>query len=152
METWDINYIYEDFLLWIYFFNVLILWIHKLSLCNLFFRICMLVWLLTIVFYYYAFRFDFIVSHVLVCVCLLASSHHSLGSFLTSWTCMPRFWSLHRRGALRWRSSLSLGAGWLVAAPPIPDSPYWLTNFSLSSWASFCIAHIVNLILHLEVM
>jgi len=49
------------------------------------------------------------------------SPTYSLGSFWLPWTCMFRFWSLDWRGALHWRSSLSLGAGWLVLAPSVPD-------------------------------
>jgi len=145
---WGFSYLH-------YLIDVLISRIRKLSLYNwfcLYFLYlmphCLLVCvILTTLFFIHAFQFGFIDTHVLIYTCHLASSYHSLGSFWLPYTCMSRFWSLDWSIALRQRSSFSCGAGWLAAAPFIPDSPYRLARFSCSSWASICIIHIVDLTL-----
>jgi len=51
------------------------------------------------------------------------SPEHLLGSFWLPWICMFRSRSVDWSGALHRRSSLPLGAGWLVPAPPYLTLP-----------------------------
>ena len=66
-----------------------------------------------------------------------------LWSFWLPWTCMFRFWSLDWSRALHRRSSLFLGAGWLVLAPSVPEPSCKLGDLPLCPWASFAV-QIVN--------
>jgi len=121
MVTWDRVYIW-GFSYLDYFFDVLISWIHRLSLYNWFWHFHMLVWLFTTLFL--CLFSDSILSIHECCMCT------PLGFILPlvwvvlwlPWTFMFRSWGLDWSGALRRRSSFSREAGRLVAASPVPDS------------------------------
>jgi len=142
MVIWDRVYKW-GFPYLVYSFDVLISWIHRLSLCSWFCHFRMLVWLFTTLFFCYIFWFSFIDTWVLHVHTTWLYLNTRLGSFLTPLDLHVQIFRIWLKWSpppkiKPWRrpTSCSSSGSWLS---------FWLADFAWACEHSFCFVHIVNL-------